>query len=189
MTERYILFDDGPNGGVQAFDDPERMIVAWKPEDVASALTEMQAARDAGLWLAGFASYELGYVLEPKLSGLLPKLRHVPLLCFGVFDGPDATAMRSLMHRGRSEQGAAKLAAPEPVWATDDYAQAFARVNEYICAGDLYQANLTFPMRSRYQGTALGLYAALRHAQPVKHGSLVHLGAGQIGRASCRERV
>lgn len=180
MTERYILFDDGPNGGVQAFADPERMIVAWKPEDVASALTEMQAARDAGLWLAGFASYELGYILEPKLSGLLPKLRHVPLLCFGVFDGPDATAMRSLMHRGRSEQRAARLAAPEPVWATDDYAQAFARVNEYICAGDLYQANLTFPMRSRYQGTALGLYAALRHAQPVKHGSLVHLGAGPV---------
>ena len=180
MTERFILFDDGPNGGVQAFADPERLIVAWQPEDVASALVEMQVARDAGLWLAGFAFYELGYVLEPKISKLLPKLRHAPLLCFGVFKGPDIAAMRSLMHRGRSEQGAAWLAAPEPVWPADEYARAFAKVNDYICAGDLYQTNLTFPMRSRYEGTALGLYAALRHVQPVKHGSLVHLGVGPV---------
>ena len=100
MTERYILFDDGPNGGVQAFADPVHMIVAWQPADVAQAMDAMQAARDAGKWLAGFASYELGYVLEPKLSGLLPKLRQTPLLCFGVFNGPDAIVARSLMHRG-----------------------------------------------------------------------------------------
>jgi para-aminobenzoate synthetase component I len=180
VTERYILFDDALSGGVQAFADPERLIVARAPEEVAEALAAMQDARDAGKWLAGYASYELGYVLEPKLSGLLPQLRRTPLLCFGVFDGPDAAAMRSLMHRGRIEQGAAGMANPEPVWSAEDYAQAFAKVNAYICAGDLYQTNLTFPMRSRYEGTALGLYTALRRAQPVKHGALVHLGAGPV---------
>lgn len=180
MTERYILFDDGPNGGVQAFADPVHMIVAWQPADVVQAMDAMQAARDAGKWLAGFAPYELGYVLEPKLSGLLPKLRQTPLLCFGVFDGPDAGVMRSLMHSGRSEQGGASLEAPVPVWSADQHAQAFSVVSDYICAGDLYQTNLTFPMRSRYQGTALGLYCALRHAQPVKHGALVHLGEGPV---------
>ncbi len=180
MSESYILFDEGPDGGTQAFADPERLIVAWEPEEVADALFAMQEARVAGKWLAGTASYELGYVLEPKLLTRLPKDRRAPLICFGVFDGPDAAAARSLAHRGRSEQAGAKLDAPEPVWSADEYAAAFATVKDYISAGDFYQTNLTFPMRSQYEGTALGLYTALRRAQPVKHGALVHLGEGPV---------
>lgn len=180
MGESYILFDDGPDGGTQAFADPDRLIVAWEPEGVEAALNAMQAARAAGKWLAGFASYELGYVLEPKLLPLLPSERRAPLVCFGVFDGPDAGAARSLMHHGRHEQADARLAAPEPVWSAEDYAQAFDAVNGYICAGDFYQTNLTFPMRSIFEGTPLGLYSALRRAQPVKHGALVHLGEGPV---------
>ncbi len=180
MSESYILFDDGPDGSAQAFADPERLIVAWEPEEVAGALVAMQDARASGKWLAGTASYELGYVLEPKLLSRLPKERHAPLLCFGVFDGPDAAAGRSLAHRGRSEQGAARLDAPVPVWSANDYATAFGTVKDYISAGDFYQTNLTFPMRSKYEGTALGLYTALRRAQPVKHGALVHLGEGPV---------
>ncbi len=180
MTEQYILFDEGPQRAGQAFVNPESLIVAWRPEDVFQALDAMQKARDAGLWLAGFASYELGYVLEPKLAGLLPKRRDAPLLCFGVFKGPDVDAAHSLMRRGISEQGGARLAVPKPVWSADQHAQAFATVRDYICAGDLYQTNLTFPMRSRYEGTALGLYTALRNGQPVKHGGLVHLGVGPV---------
>ncbi len=180
MSESYILFDEGPDGGTQAFADPERLIVAWEPEEVADALAAMQEARAAGKWLAGTASYELGYVLEPKLMPRLPKERQAPLICYGVFDGPDAAAARSLAHRGRSEQNEARLDAPEPVWSADDYAAAFGTVKDYISAGDFYQTNLTFPMRSRYEGTALGLYTALRRAQPVKHGALVHLGEGPV---------
>ncbi len=180
MSESYILFDEGPDGGTQAFADPERLIVAWEPEEVADALAAMQEARAAGKWLAGTASYELGYVLEPKLMPRLPKKRQAPLICYGVFDGPDAAAARSLAHRGRSEQNEARLDAPEPVWSADDYAAAFGTVKDYISAGDFYQTNLTFPMRSRYEGTALGLYTALRRAQPVKHGALVHLGEGPV---------
>ncbi|KAB7610414.1 aminodeoxychorismate synthase component I [Amylibacter sp. SFDW26] len=180
MSESYILFDEGPDGGTQAFADPERLIVAWEPEEVADALNAMQKARADGKWLAGTASYELGYVLEPKLLPRLPKNRHTPLICFGVFDGPDANAARSLAHRGRSEQADAKLDAPTPVWSADEYEAAFGTVKDYISAGDFYQTNLTFPMRSKYEGSALGLYTALRRAQPVKHGALVHLGEGPV---------
>lgn len=180
MSEVYIVFDEGPDGGMQAFADPDRLIVAWEPSQVMAALDAMQAARDAGLWLAGFASYELGYVLEPALLHLLPHNRQSPLICFGVFDGPDATAARSLMHRGRSEQAGASLDALQPVWDEARYEQAYDQVKDYICAGDLYQANLTFPVGTSYEGTALGLYAALRRGQPVKHGAMVHLGQGPV---------
>lgn len=180
MSERYIIFDEGPDGVLQAFADPERLIVAWEPSEVMAALDAMQAARDAGQWLAGFASYELGYALEPALLKLLPSERRTPLICFGVFDAPDALAVRSLMHRGRSEQASATIDTLQPVWDEATYGHAFKQVKEYICAGDLYQANLTFPIGTSYEGTALGLYAALRRGQPVKYGALVHLGQGPV---------
>ena len=58
---------------------------------------------------------------------------------------------------------------------------AFARVAEYIAAGDCYQINLTFPMQTRLlQGSALGLYGALRARQAVGRGAYVDLGAGPV---------
>lgn len=177
---QYILFDQGPDGEMQAFASPSRLITAWNPREVPAALGALQAQREAGKWLAGFASYELGYVLEPKLAELLPDKRKSPLLCFGVFDAPDAQQARRLLEQGVRDEAGAELVPPVPVWSAADYAQAFAKVRDYIAAGDFYQANLTFPMRSRYSGTALGLYSALRRAQPVKHGALVDLGQGPV---------
>jgi para-aminobenzoate synthetase component 1 len=177
---QYILFDQGPDGRTQAFASPTRLITAWDPQEVPAALEALQASRAAGKWLAGFASYELGYVLEPKLADLLPEGRKSPLLCFGVFDAPDMQHARRLLERGEQEEADAELVPPVPVWSAEDYARAFAKVRDYIAAGDFYQTNLTFPMRSRYEGTPLGLYSALRRAQPVKHGALVDLGAGPV---------
>ena len=177
---QYILFDQGPDGKTQAFASPSRLITAWNPREVPAALEALQACRAAGKWLAGFASYELGYVLEPKLADLLPDGRKSPLLCFGVFEAPDAQHARRLLDRGEREEDDAQLEPPVPVWSADDYARAFAKVRDYIAAGDFYQTNLTFPMRSRYNGTPLGLYSALRRAQPVKHGALVDMGQGPV---------
>ena len=43
-----------------------------------------------------------------------------------------------------------------------DYDRAFARVQELIRAGDIYQANLTFLCRTDLPGDPLSHYAALR---------------------------
>ena len=180
MSERYILLEDGPDGQAQVFANPEAVICAWDVDDVAEAFAQMEAARASGKWLAGFASYELGYALEPKLNDLMPEVRRSPLLCFGVFDGPDGFAKRDLMHRALNEQDSAELDAPVPVWSEADYATAFDVVKGYIRSGDFYQTNLTFPMLSKHQGSALGLYARLRSAQPVNYGGVVDLGEGPI---------
>lgn len=180
MQNNYILLEDGPDGQAQVFANPERLICAWDADGVADAFAQMEAARAGGKWLAGFASYELGYALEPKLAASMPDGRRSPLICFGVFDGPDASAKRDLMHRALNEQDGADLDAPVAVWSEADYARAFEVVNGYINAGDFYQTNLTFPMLSRFEGSALGLYARLRAAQPVNYGGVVNLGAGPV---------
>ncbi|PIB25058.1 aminodeoxychorismate synthase, component I [Amylibacter kogurei] len=175
-----MIFDTGPNGDLAGFVDPSEVIVAWDAGDVADAFARIEAARAAGKWLAGLASYELGYVFEPRLTPRMPAERQSPLLCFGVFDGVDMAATRGLMHRAQSEAAQATLDTPSPKWSADEYGAAFAQVADYIAAGDFYQTNLTFPMDSKYTGSPLGLYAALRHGQPVNYGGIVQLGQGPI---------
>lgn len=78
----------------------------------------MDEVRRRGAWLAGYASYELGYVLEPKLAGLMPENRRVPLLQFGVFDQPVAAADLPAAD--------ASLSAIRPKWTAEQYAERIA---------------------------------------------------------------
>ncbi len=55
---------------------------------------------------------------------------------------------------------------------------------DYIRAGDIYQANLTMPLRGRWSGDAAAIAAALAARQPVGYGALVSLpGALMISRS------
>lgn len=88
-----IRFDHGPDQGENAgeglhFADPLRLIRADCADQVPQALAALAAAQQAGHWLAGYATYELGYALEPCLAERMPKERRLPLLCFGVYEDP-----------------------------------------------------------------------------------------------------
>ncbi|WP_420858340.1 aminodeoxychorismate synthase component I [Marivivens marinus] len=169
-----IRFDRGPEqetGGAAArFDAPERLIEAQTPEGVPMALAALDAALAEGLWIAGYASYELGYALEPRLLPLIPEDRRVPLLRFGAYRGPEEAPA---LHRGP-----ASLTAPRPQWDSDRYAYAFRRLHDWIGAGDIYQANLTFPLGADVTGTTEAIYAALTERQAVGHGVLIEQDSG-----------
>ena len=164
-----IRFDHGPVGpdgdGSCLFAAPRRMIMARDLHDVPGALAALDTARAGGAWLAGYAGYELGYALEPRLAPLMPACRRLPLLAFGVYDAP--VLAPDLPDAGGS------LSEFTPQWDEGRYAEAFAAVHAYIGAGDFYQANLTFPLEGTASGDPAALYAALVAAQPVRYGALV----------------
>src|SRR5690606_28204753 len=56
------------------------------------------------------------------------------------------------------------------------YSRAFARVEELIAAGDVYQVNLTMKARFRLAGSASGLYRRLAASQKVAYGAFIHAG-------------
>lgn len=167
-----IRFDRGPLQGGTYFDRPQRVIRADRPEQVSAALAALDRARAEGNWLAGYATYELGYALEPKLSGRMPEGRRLPLLCFGVYEAPLPQNAEGRARPG-PQPGCAGLEAITPRWTYERYAEAFAEVNRNIGKGDIYQANLTFPIDADAYGTAGELYAALQAKQAVGHGVLV----------------
>jgi para-aminobenzoate synthetase/4-amino-4-deoxychorismate lyase len=176
----YVLLDDSltPSGRSLLYTEPECVISASSPEEVEAALDDVSAGLARGLHAAGFFSYELGYCLEPKLKGLLPADRLVPLFWIGLFHAPrpldDAATRAWLDSHGGTER--AKISDLTLSWTREQYFSAFDKVEDYISAGDVYQINLTFKYRFAFEGDPVALYAALRRKQRVAYGALIHTG-------------
>ena len=178
MSDRLlVILDDARAQRCQVFRSPSEVLEATSPTQVATVLRRMQEALDRGHHLAGYFSYELGYVLEDRLSPLLPPNRPVPLLSFGVFDRPpeclqdDAAAGST----GRAYAGPLSFE-----WDENSYRQRFARVAEWIGAGDIYQANLSMRARFRSVGAPRALYRDIRHHAGASYGAFIDAGETQI---------
>ena len=163
-----VQFDRGPSGQGDTFAAPTAIIRADTPDEIDAAFHAMAQARAAGKWLAGYLSYEFGYLTSPKLAHLLPENRDLPLVHFGVFDAPQPTRSTTT--------ASADIAPLDPQWSPEEYARAFRVAHDYIGAGDIYQVNLTFPITTTSTASAEALYAALSSRQRVPHGALVNLG-------------
>jgi para-aminobenzoate synthetase component I len=180
MAPDVIVFDHGLDQEACAFLAPRDVVLAHEPAEVDAALAALDAEQRAGRWLAGYASYELGYALEPRLLRLLPRDRRLPLLAFGVYDGPADGAGFLALADAEAVAGGTGLGRPEPVVSEAWYREAFRRIRSYIAAGDCYQVNLTFPLRALWTGSPVGLYGALRRRQEVRHGAFVSIGGGPV---------
>ena len=167
----FVIFEDGRDGGqALLFEQPEEIIVARSCAEVSTAFDRMEAAQRRGCYLAGYASYELGYCLEPKFSSQHRPLSHTPLLNFGAFRKPQTWDFK------KTQSASAEQITLTPAWTQAEYAHRFQQCHDYIFAGDVYQINLTFPLYGHYDGDALALYRGLRQRQPVAYGGVVALG-------------
>ena len=169
----FILLDDQLAGTIRQYENPIEVITAFKSNDIKAALKKLQDYHAKGYYLAGYAAYELGYLLESKLKDKFPESFTAPLLQFGVFKS--FSPKRPDVFLNPPAEPKLKL---KPSWTEAEYLTRYRRVKDYITAGDIYQINLCFPMHGHYGGEALDLYAALRARQPVHYGGVISLGSG-----------
>ena len=185
----FILLDDsltatppGASGRTLLFEDPERVIAVYRPEDVEAGLDIVTDGLSRGLHATGFFAYELGYCLEPKLQSLLPRDRRQPLFWIGLFREParftDAETRGWLDANGALERST--ISDLQLSWTRDEYTDVFAKVQDYIAAGDVYQINLTLKYRFAFSGDPVALYSALRRKQRVEYGALIGAGDFQV---------
>lgn len=177
MAEPRVILDDATPGRerLTRFSGLRDVISASRPEEVVGALAAIERARNCGHFVAGYFSYELGYLLEAKLRGLLPSQRAVPLLWFGVFDHADDCDVRALEITGRAYAGPLRHE-----WDEEGYGERFRRVHDYVEGGDIYQANLSFRSRFAFTGDPLALYSKLRARSAAAHGAFIDDGERQI---------
>jgi para-aminobenzoate synthetase / 4-amino-4-deoxychorismate lyase len=184
MAEPFILLDDARTEGAsdaRLYRAPVELIVARRADEVAPALARVEELSRQGRDLAGTIAYEAGYALEPRLAALIAGRSgaHGPLVWFGAFDGYETIAPADVPQRlAELAQGPRGSLGPmEPQVSPGGYAQAFAALQEAISAGDIYQANLTFPLRGSWRGDAIALYAAIRPSAAAGYGGIVFDGS------------
>ena len=174
-----LVFDDVAGGTCRVFEEPVAVIRADAVGDVPAALAQMEERIGAGFHLAGYFSYELGHVLEPRLSDLLAPACPTPLLWFAVFTQPPREIAGEALERAWQPQRA--YAGPlEFEWDETAYAAKFAQVAKHIRAGDLYQANLSMRGHFPFLGDPRGLYLALRREGGGPYSAYLDDGTRQV---------
>ncbi|MGO4135271.1 aminodeoxychorismate synthase component I [Rhizobium brockwellii] len=175
QTQPYILFRDDATGQVMLFAEPAEIILAGTRAEFFAGLARMEEAKAAGKWLAGYMAYEAGYLFEEKLALFAGEHRETPLICFGVFDAPQADTHPLAQPKQRLENEEF-LTAPKAAWDFPIYKERFDRLHQHLRLGDAYQANLTMPVEARWNGDPRAAFWSLIERQPVKYGALVDLG-------------
>ncbi|MDE2571693.1 MAG: chorismate-binding protein [bacterium] len=151
---------------VRAFRNPLEIITTACTGDVDAALQRVDRALDAGHYVAGFLSYELGMALLPRLPE--PPTSEAPLLMLGVYDHPveppnekcanyEVTPLVGGIPRRR-------------------YGDDIAALLHAIREGDLYQANYSVPFSFGFSGDPWGLFQALCARCAAGHAAFVRWG-------------
>ncbi|WP_145631936.1 MULTISPECIES: aminodeoxychorismate synthase component I [Rhizobium] len=171
----YVLFRDDSTGEMMIFAEPAEIIVAHTRAQFFDALDRMEKAKRQGQWLAGYMAYEAGHLFEEKLAPFAEENRETPLLCFGVFDAPaaDGHLLGQPVQRLENREF---LTEPKAAWSFEIYKERFDRLHQHLRLGDCYQANLTMPIHTRWNGDPRAAFWSLIERQPVKYGALVDLG-------------
>ncbi len=184
MHAPFILLDDARSSGAsdaRLYTGPLAMVVARRTEEIVPAMERLEALRAEGHELAGYFAYEAGLALEPRLAPLTAEKSGAagPLLWFGAFSGHQPIAADDVPDWLASHaQGQSASVGPlTPQLSPGGYTTAFTAVQGAISAGDIYQANLTFPLAGSWRGDPLALYAAIRPAASAGYGGIIFDGS------------
>lgn len=180
----FVLLDDARADGAASahlFENPNRIFVARRADEVIEVLEAAdKARRETGGTLAGYVAYEAGLALEQRLFPLADQRSGAtgPLVWLGLFEGAREIAAEdvSAWLDARAGNGEASLGPLMPQLSVAEYQAAFARLQEAIRAGDIYQVNLTYPLAGSWRGDPAALYAQLRPAAQAGYGGLLFDG-------------
>ncbi|NKJ40570.1 aminodeoxychorismate synthase component I [Novosphingobium sp. SG720] len=176
----FLLLDDarhGDAGSARLYTDPREIVIARRPEEVEAALVRIGAT--PGRW-AGALAYEAGLALEERLAPRAAARTGAagPLVWFARFAQMKAlTSAQVGAWLARESSAPGRLGPLGPALSSGGYARAFAKVQEAIRAGDIYQANLTFQLAGSWAGDPLAIYAALREDARGGHGAVLWDGS------------
>lgn len=205
-AEIYALVDETPaamllEGGnrttseepwTRLFTAPLHVYAAHQAAELPALFAEIERAVQAGLWAAGFFSYECGACFEPK-AGTHENLGE-PLAWFciyeraygfdhetGQFVKDEPPGLARLRERTAIAKDAELGIEAGAEFALDEaeYTRRIAAIHEWIRAGDVYQLNFTAPWHLTARGSAAALYARLRQRQPAEYGAFLHLDDGR----------
>jgi len=165
----FVLLDDArSHTAARLFENPFEIVRADMPDQVEPALERLRAVKSHA---PGFIAYEAASALEPRLAPL-HRAPGLPLLWFGLFKQVTEVDATTWLPDPRG----AWAGVPKPLVERADYLRSVGTVQQAIVAGDIYQANLTFPCAVPVAGDPRALFAGLRRRARAAYGALVWTG-------------
>jgi para-aminobenzoate synthetase/4-amino-4-deoxychorismate lyase len=169
MSGDVILHDHASERWLH-FDGPRRVLVARALDEVTPALEAAEReVIENSRWAAGFIAYEAA----PAFDAVLPTREALrdgpPLLWLGVYDEPRAVAPP---HGARRRYAAAW----QPTMTREAYAEAFAAIKRHLADGDTYQVNLTYRLRTDFDGDPREYFGMLARDAAARYSAFVDTG-------------
>jgi para-aminobenzoate synthetase/4-amino-4-deoxychorismate lyase len=171
---------DSQNRYSYLFCNPQEIVTFTPGEDLGSFWLRLEEKLDRGYWLAGFFSYEFGYLLETRLGELLLKREiDFPLVWLGTFHQP------LCFRAGRNpfeafSPGKYRIFNIKANIGFREYCRRIDRIRELIAEGQTYQVNFTFKYKFKFCGDYISFYRDLRSVQPTAYSALLDTGDIQI---------
>jgi para-aminobenzoate synthetase/4-amino-4-deoxychorismate lyase len=167
-TINSVFIHDATQQQWLRFHDPKQIVSASRIEEVIPALStiEEHVARD-GLYAAGAIAYEATPAFDSALA--VKEDGAFPLLWFGLYGKPEKV---SLPPTQASHQDYPLTW--QPSVRRDAYEKAIEKIKHYIEAGDTYQVNFTFRLRSPFTDDPRPFFVALARAQDASYSAFVN---------------
>lgn len=162
--------------GPMVFTDPVKIFVAHQIDEVRPMLKEIQQGVEAGLYAAGYLSYEASPAFDPAFR--VRDNQVMPLAWFGMFEQPQELAAC------KERTGSYHITQWQPSVDRERYKESIAAIRAAIARGESYQTNYTIRLRGTFEGDEYAFYRDLSKRQRGHYSAYLKLGRYRILSAS-----
>jgi len=190
--DNYIFLDTNKfsreNRLSYLFIHPAKQLVCTAQDDLEVFFNLLNNWLRRGFYVAGWFSYEFGYLLDPVLRPMLEGLETEKLACLWCYEAPLKhdhfstlpSPFSSLTTKSEVANFSYSVNGLRVAERKADYLEHLREIKEYIAAGDTYQVNYTTSLLFDFSGSPEGLYRELRRNQSVAYAALIKDGEKSI---------
>ena len=171
-TTNCAVLYDAKQGRWLQFVEPVRIFTASDAGSVPSTIASVEAEVKKKHYAVGYVAYEAAPAFDPAF--IVKPVTSFPLAWFAIYTDakplniPDipSTSLDQLSWQSSINE--------------DDYRAALQRIKQYIHAGDTYQVNYSFRMRTPFRQDPWQLFVHMIHAQGYGYGAYIDTGDWSI---------
>lgn len=159
---------DADKGVWLKFDEPIEVCEIGTADLLVPTLERLERECCArGMYAVGYIAYEASAVFDSSLAVHSDGSRF-PLACFALFNPPDQ--FNALPDPARADDFPRHW---EPSLSVSEYEAAIARIRDYIAAGDTYQVNFTYKLKSLLRCDPWELFCRMCNSQSGPYSAFI----------------
>ncbi|MBP9886855.1 MAG: aminodeoxychorismate synthase component I [Leptospiraceae bacterium] len=163
------------------FDNPIEILEAYTLKEAETILRNVEIYINKGYYLAGYISYETGYLFEESFKRKWMDIKFSsPLIWFGVYVSPKVEVVTKEKTFKFTKENSFSIQNLFLDLDFQTYEKKILKILEHIKNGETYQVNFSFRMNFDFVGDVSALYESLVLSQKVSYSAYIHDGKREI---------